>query len=32
MFAEAKQSRKMDLAELGAQLYERKQALMAGDA
>ena len=29
MFAEAKQSRKMDLAELGAQLYERKQALMA---
>ena len=29
MFAEAKGSRKMDLAALGAQLYERKQALMA---
>jgi len=29
MFAEAKQARKMDLDELGAQMYARKQQLMA---
>lgn len=29
MFAEAKQARKMDLLELGAQLFERKNQLMA---
>lgn len=29
MFAEAKQSKKMDLTALGAQLFERKQALLS---
>jgi len=32
MFAEAKQSKKMDLKELGVQLSERRQALMAEKA